>query len=54
MEKEFLEVFVNNKSETDPDGVKWFTFYREAPPIPDYITVIDTELDDNLEDKSKE
>ena len=69
MEKEFLEVFIN-KSESDPDfyvdttteeyrqevpdGVKWVTFYCEAPPIPDYITVIDTELDDNLEDKSKE
>ena len=65
MEKEFLEVFIN-KSESDPDfyvdttteeyrqevpdGVKWVTFYREAPPIPDYITVIDTELDDNLDD----
>ena len=65
MEKEFLEVFIN-KSESDPDfyvdttteeyrqevpdGVKWVTFYCEAPPIPDYITVIDTELDDNLED----
>ena len=69
MEKEILEVFINNKSTSDPDfyfdttteeylredpdGVKWVTFYREAPPIPDYITVIDTELDDNLEDKSK-
>ena len=65
MEKEFLEVFMN-KPESDPDfyvdttteeyrqevpdGVKWVTFYCEAPPIPDYITVIDTELDDNLED----
>ncbi|OTQ28339.1 hypothetical protein B6D19_13055 [Gilliamella apicola] len=65
MEKEFLEVFMN-KSESDPDfyvdttteeyrqevpdGVKWVTFYCEAPPIPDYITVIDTELDGNLED----
>ena len=65
MEKEFLEVFMN-KSESDPDfyvdttteeyrqevpdGVKWVTFYCEAPPIPDYITVIDTELDDNLDD----
>ena len=70
MEKEILEVFINNKSTSDPDfyfdttteeylredpdGVKWVTFYREAPPIPDYITVIDTELDDNLEDKHKE
>ncbi|AHN26437.1 hypothetical protein GAPWK_1864 [Gilliamella apicola] len=69
MEKEFLEVFIN-KSESDPDfyvdttteeyrqevpdGVKWVTFYCEAPPIPDYITVIDTELDDNLDDKHKE
>ncbi|OTQ26807.1 putative type VI secretion system effector [Gilliamella apicola] len=63
MEKEFLEVFIN-KSDLDfyvdttteeyrqevPDGVKWVTFYCEAPPIPDYITVIDTELDDNLDD----
>ena len=65
MEKEFLEVFMN-KPESDPDfyvdttteeyrqevpdGVKWVTFYCEAPPIPDYITVIDTELDGNLED----
>ena len=70
MEKEILEVFINNKSTSDPDfyfdttteeylredpdGVKWVTFYREAPPIPDYITVIDTELGDNLEDKGKE
>ena len=70
MEKEILEVFINNKSTSDPDfyfdttteeylredpdGVKWVTFYREAPPIPDYITVIDTELDDNLDDKRKE
>ena len=69
MEKEFLEVFMN-KSESDPDfyvdttteeyqqevpdGVKWVSFYCEAPPIPDYITVIDTELDDNLADKLKE
>ena len=69
MEKEFLEVFIN-KSESDldfyvdttteeyrqevPDGVKWVTFYCEAPPIPTYITVIDTELDDNLDDKRKE
>ena len=66
MEKEILEVFINNKSTSDPDfyfdttteeyrqevpdGVKWVTFYCEAPPIPDYITVIDTELDDNLDD----
>ena len=66
MEKEFFEVFINNKSTSDPDfyfdttteeylrkdpdGVKWVTFYREAPPIPDYIKVIDTELDDNIED----
>ena len=66
MEKEILEVFINNKSTSDPDfyfdttteeylrkdpdGVKWVSFYRESPPIPDYITVIDTELDDNLED----
>ena len=70
MEKEILEVFINNKSTSDPDfyfdttteeylredpdGVKWVSFYREAPPIPDYITVIDTELGDNLEDKGKE
>ena len=69
MEKEFLEVFMN-KSESDPDfyvdttteeyqqevpdGVKWVSFYCEAPLIPDYITVIDTELDDNLDDKGKE
>ena len=66
MEKEFFEVFINNKStsdpdfyfdttteeyrQEDPDCVKWVTFYLEAPPIPDYITVIDTELNDNLED----
>ena len=69
MEKEFFEVFMN-KSESDPDfyvdttteeyqqevpdGVKWVSFYCEAPPIPNYITVIDTELDDNLDDKGKE
>ena len=70
MDKEFSEVFKNNKSEfdpdfyfdttteefqrKDPDGVKWVSFYREAPVIPDYITVIDTEMDHNFEDKRKE
>ena len=68
MEKEFFEVFINNKYHPiqifiltrqpkniakKTRGVKWVTFYREAPPIPDYITVIDTELNDNFEDKSK-
>ncbi|WP_392553309.1 putative type VI secretion system effector [Orbus wheelerorum] len=58
MEQEIMEFYLNNKSETDPDfyvdittkqykqdaeGVKWVTFYREAPAIPDYITVIHTE-----------
>ncbi|WP_392553308.1 putative type VI secretion system effector [Orbus wheelerorum] len=58
MEQEFMEFYFNNKSETDPDfyvdittkqykqdaeGVKWVAFYREAPAIPDYITVIHTE-----------
>ena len=59
MEAEYMEMFFNNKSMKDPDfyidvttdeftrndpaGVKWVAFYREAPPIPDYITVIHTE-----------
>ncbi|WP_392562398.1 putative type VI secretion system effector [Orbus sturtevantii] len=62
MEQEFMEFYFNNKSEKDPDfyvdittkqykqdadGVKWVTFYREAPPIPDYITVINTESQNN-------
>ncbi|WP_294843405.1 hypothetical protein [uncultured Gilliamella sp.] len=29
------------------DGVKWVAFYREAPIIPDYITVINTEQQDS-------
>ncbi|MCX8638527.1 hypothetical protein J3U37_00270 [Gilliamella sp. B3172] len=28
-------------------GVKWVAFYREAPIIPDYITVIHTEIEKN-------
>ena len=62
MEQEFMEFYFNNKCEQDPDfyvdittkeyqqnveGIKWVTFYREAPPIPDYVTVIDTESQDN-------
>ena len=59
MEQEYMEMFFNNKSmnepgfyidvttdefiRKDPPGVKWVAFYREAPPIPDYITVIHTE-----------
>ena len=59
MEAEYMEMFFNNKSMNEPDfyidvttdefnrndpaGVKWVAFYREAPPIPDYITVIHTE-----------
>ena len=59
MEEEYMEMFFNNKSMNEPDfyidvttdefnrndpaGVKWVAFYREAPPIPDYITVIHTE-----------
>jgi hypothetical protein len=63
MEEEFMEMFFNNKSmnepnfyidvttdefkRKDPPGVKWVAFYREAPPIPDYITVIHTEKTNN-------
>ena len=59
MEQEYMEMFFYNKSmnepgfyidvttdefiRKDPPGVKWVAFYREAPPIPDYITVIHTE-----------
>ena len=59
MEEEYMEMFFNNKSMNEPDfyidvttdeftrndpaGVKWVAFYREAPPIPDYITVIHTD-----------
>jgi hypothetical protein len=63
MEQEYMEMFFNNKSmnepnfyidvttdefkRKDPPGVKWVAFYREAPPIPDYITVIHTEKTNN-------
>jgi hypothetical protein len=63
MEEEYMEMFFNNKSmnepnfyidvntdefkRKDPPGVKWVAFYREAPPIPDYITVIHTEKTNN-------
>ena len=63
MEKEYMEMFFNNKSMDEPDfyidvttdefnrkdpaGVKWVAFYREAPTIPDYITVIHTEIEKN-------
>jgi hypothetical protein len=63
MEQEYMEMFFNNKSMNEPDfyidvntdefkrkdppGVKWVAFYREAPPIPDYITVIHTEKTNN-------
>ncbi|OCG63653.1 hypothetical protein A9G48_05490 [Gilliamella sp. wkB18] len=66
MEQEYMEMFFNNKSmnepnfyidvttdefkRKDPPGVKWVAFYRKAPPIPDYITVIHTGKD---EDKRK-
>ena len=29
-----------------PEGAKWVTFYREAPPIPEYIKVIHTKSED--------
>ena len=29
-----------------PKGAKWVTFYREAPPIPEYIKVIHTKSED--------
>ncbi|QYN47559.1 putative type VI secretion system effector [Gilliamella sp. ESL0405] len=63
MEEEYMEMFFNNKSMNEPDfyidvttdefnrkdpaGVKWVAFYREAPTIPDYITVIHTEIEKN-------
>lgn len=58
MDQEFIEFYFSDKSENDPDfyvdittkeynqyvdGMKWVTFYREAPPIPEYIKVIRTE-----------
>jgi hypothetical protein len=61
MEQEYLEMFLFNKSVEDPDfyidvttdeftrddpkGVKWVAFYRKAPRIPKYVTVIHTEQD---------
>jgi hypothetical protein len=61
MEQEYLEMFLFNKSVEDPDfyidvttdeftrddpkGVKWVAFYRKAPRIPNYVTVIHTEQD---------
>jgi hypothetical protein len=69
MEEEYMEMFFNNKSmnepnfyidvttdefkRKDPPGVKWVAFYREAPPIPDYITVIHTEKTNNNKNKRK-
>lgn len=69
MEEEFMEMFFNNKSmnepnfyidvttdeftRKDPPGVKWVSFYREAPPIPDYITVIHTKKPNNNKRKNK-
>lgn len=61
MDQEFIEFYFSDKSENDPDfyvdittkeynqyvdGMKWVTFYREAPPIPEYIKVIHTETHD--------
>jgi hypothetical protein len=69
MEQEYIEMFFNNKSmnepnfyidvntdefkRKDPPGVKWVAFYRKAPPIPDYITVIHTEKTNNNKNKRK-
>lgn len=69
MEEEFMEMFFNNKSMNEPNfyidvttdeftrkdplGVKWVSFYREAPPIPDYITVIHTKKPNNNKRKNK-
>jgi hypothetical protein len=69
MAEEYMEMFFNNKSmnepnfyidvntdefkRKDPKGVKWVAFYREAPPIPDYITVIHTETKQSQTDKDK-
>jgi hypothetical protein len=69
MEEEYMEMFFNNKSmnepnfyidvttdefkRKDPPGVKWVAFYRKAPPIPDYITVIHTEKTNNKNKRKK-
>jgi hypothetical protein len=69
MAEEYMEMFFNNKSmnepnfyidvntdefkRKDPKGVKWVAFYREAPPIPDYITVIHTETKQSQTDKDR-
>jgi hypothetical protein len=61
MAEEYMEMFFNNKSmnkpnfyidvntdefkRKDPKGVKWVAFYRKAPRIPKYVTVIHTEQD---------
>ncbi|WP_392553313.1 putative type VI secretion system effector [Orbus wheelerorum] len=39
----WVDITTEQYQQQPPEGAKWVTFYREAPAIPDYITVIHTE-----------
>jgi len=43
----WVDITTEQYQQQPPEGAKWVTFYRQAPPIPDYITVIDTERQSN-------
>jgi hypothetical protein len=49
----YIDVTTDEFTRDDPKGVKWVAFYREAPPIPDYITVIHTETKQSQTDKDR-
>lgn len=38
----YVDITTKQYQQESPEGTKWVTFYREAPPIPDYIKVIHT------------
>ncbi|WP_392562396.1 putative type VI secretion system effector [Orbus sturtevantii] len=40
----YVDITTEQYQQQTPEGAKWVTFYREAPPIPDYITVINADL----------
>ncbi|WP_392562397.1 putative type VI secretion system effector [Orbus sturtevantii] len=43
----YVDISTEQYQQQTPEGAKWVTFYREAPPIPDYITVINAESQNN-------
>ncbi|WP_392562399.1 putative type VI secretion system effector [Orbus sturtevantii] len=43
----YVDITTEQYQQQTPEGAKWVTFYREAPPIPDYITVINAGLQNN-------